>query len=160
MMVGAGRSKAVLLKFCTPSLAPSDALIARVSGAGLAARAVCDSAKQAKRSGTSRKTRANDGYLIAPLTQGIIVDLRLLYVCWFISRWDDERIEQSNTFPWVTADLRCDVGFMSLFFRFGFSLVCFAFHRGTAGNPARYNAESLDFFPAVAGLRRGRPGSL
>ena len=27
-------------------------------------------------------------------------------------------------------------------FLFGF-LVCFAFHRGTAGNPARYNAENF-----------------
>ena len=33
------------------------------------------------------------------------------------------------------------------------SLVCLAFHRGTAGNPARYNAESLDFFWEDRGLR-------
>jgi hypothetical protein len=30
------------------------------------------------------------------------------------------------------------------------SLICLAFHRGTAGNPARYNAESLDFFEEIA----------
>src|SRR5262249_11096570 len=29
---------------------------------------------------------------------------------------------------------------------FCFSFVCFGFHRSTAGNPARYNAESFDFF--------------
>ena len=29
-------------------------------------------------------------------------------------------------------------------------LICLAFHRGTAGNPARYNAESLDFFEETA----------
>jgi hypothetical protein len=46
---------------------------------------------------------------------------------------------------------------------FYFSLVCFAFHRGTAGNPARYNAEHFNFFvetrlavPAIVGLRRVR----
>ena len=33
------------------------------------------------------------------------------------------------------------------------SLVCLSFHRGTAGNPARYNAESLDFFWEDRGLR-------
>jgi hypothetical protein len=30
------------------------------------------------------------------------------------------------------------------------SLVCLSFHRGTAGNPARYNTESLDFFEETA----------
>src|SRR5262249_4921613 len=32
---------------------------------------------------------------------------------------------------------------------FGFLLVCFSYHRGTAGSPARYNTESLSFFEAT-----------
>ena len=76
MILGAGRSKAVLLKFCAPSIAPPDALVAGVPGAGLAARAACDSARQAKRTAVRKKARANIEYLIGPVTQGIIVDLR------------------------------------------------------------------------------------
>src|SRR5437016_5911012 len=40
-------------------------------------------------------------------------------------------ILQRIHFMWVTADLRCDVGFMSLFLVL-LSFSCFAFHRGTA----------------------------
>lgn len=88
--VSYGLAKGVLLKFSTPSLAPTDSLVAGVPGTGLTACAVCDSAKQAKRSGTSRKTPANARHAIGPLTQPI------------------------------TADLRCDVAFMSSFLRFVF----------------------------------------
>jgi len=66
----------VLLKFSNPSIASPDPLVTRVPGAGLAARDVCDSARQAKRTAARRKTRANGEYLIGPVTQGIIVDLR------------------------------------------------------------------------------------
>jgi hypothetical protein len=44
-------------------------------------------------------------------------------------------------------------------------VIGFGLHWGTAGNPAGYNAETLDFVeetrlrPVVAGLRRDRPGS-
>jgi len=76
MIVGAGLSKAVLLRFCTPSIAPPAVLVAGVPGPGLAAGVVCDSARQAKRMGARTKTRANGQYLIGPLTEGLIVDLR------------------------------------------------------------------------------------
>ena len=76
MIVGAGRSKAVLLKFCTPLIAPPDALVAGVPGAGLAARAVCDSAIPAKRMGIRRKTCNTGEYLTDPLTEALIIDLR------------------------------------------------------------------------------------
>ena len=76
MIVGADRSKAVLLKFRKPLLAPPDALVARVPGVGLAARVVCKSARQTKRTGARSKTCANREYLIGPLTQRIIVDPR------------------------------------------------------------------------------------
>jgi hypothetical protein len=74
------------------------------------------SAKHASRSGTKRKTRLKGGHLIDPVTQGTIVNLRFVVV------------------------------FMSLisFFVLGFSDL--GLHRGTAGNPARYNAESCGFF--------------
>ncbi len=86
VIVGCGPSKGVLLKFCMPSITPPDALIAEVPGAGLVAPAVCDSARQAKRTGARRKTRANGEHLIGPLTEGIIVDSRCMngFIC-FVS---------------------------------------------------------------------------
>src|SRR5437867_11958919 len=95
VMVGAGRSKAVLRKFCASLLAPTDALVSGRPGAGLTACAVCDSAKQAKRSGTRRKALSKGAHLIDPLTQGIIVDLRcdvvfmcyLLFFCVLMVEW-------------------------------------------------------------------------
>jgi hypothetical protein len=75
MMVDAGLNKAVLLKFCTLLIASSAALVAGVLGV-LAARAVCDSAGQAKKAEIRRKTRPNDEYLIGSVIQGIIADLR------------------------------------------------------------------------------------
>src|SRR4029434_5454090 len=86
MIVGAGRGKSVLLKFCKPSVELPGALVARVPGAGLAASTVCDSPKQAKTSGTRSKMPPNGEYLIGPLTQGIIVDLRCMncFIC-FVS---------------------------------------------------------------------------
>src|SRR5438874_2172634 len=42
------------------------------------ARAAGENAKQARRSGTRRKTRGNGRLLIGPLTQGITADLRLM----------------------------------------------------------------------------------
>jgi RNA polymerase sigma-70 factor (ECF subfamily) len=55
-------------------------------GAGLAASTICDSAKQAKKSGTRRKMLPNSEYLSGSLTQGIIVDLRCMncFIC-FVS---------------------------------------------------------------------------
>jgi len=76
MIVGCGPSKDVLLKFCTPSIAPPYPLVAGVAAAGLAPRAVCNSGRQAKRTAARRKTRANGEYVIGPVTQGIIVDSR------------------------------------------------------------------------------------
>src|SRR4029453_8813533 len=97
MIVGAARSKSVLLKLCKPSIEPPDALVAGVAGARLAASTVCDSAKQAKRSGTSRKMPPNGEYLIGPLTQGIIVDLRCMncFIC-FVS------VDGNSCFPLQT----------------------------------------------------------
>jgi len=76
MIVGCGPIKGVFLKLRTPSFTPRDALVARVLGPGLAARAVCDSAIQAKRMGIRRKTRDTGEYLTDPLTQALIIDLR------------------------------------------------------------------------------------
>lgn len=76
MIVGCGPIKGVFLKLRTPSFTSRDALVARVLGPGLAARAVCDSAIQAKRMGIRRKTRDTGEYLTDPLTQALILDLR------------------------------------------------------------------------------------
>jgi hypothetical protein len=76
MIVGCGPIKGVFLKLRTPSFTPRDGLVARVLGPGLAARAACDSAIQAKRMGIRRKTRDTGEYLTDPLTQALIIDLR------------------------------------------------------------------------------------
>ena len=60
MIVGRGQAMGVWLKIREPLIAPLDALVAEVLGKGLVARAVCDSARQAKRAAARRKTRAND----------------------------------------------------------------------------------------------------
>src|SRR5438046_10378132 len=74
MIVGCGPSKRVLLKIREPSIAPLDALAAEMLGAGLVARAVCDSATQAKRAEATRKTRAKGQYSTGSVTQRIIAD--------------------------------------------------------------------------------------
>src|SRR5262245_5706451 len=82
-MVAAGRSKAVSLKFCAPSIALTDVLIAAVPRAGSTASTVCDNAKQAKRTATRRKKLPESGNVIGPLTQRIMVDLRSMscFIC-------------------------------------------------------------------------------
>ena len=76
MIVGCSPTKGVFLKLRTPSFTPRDGLVARVLGPGLAARAVFDSAIQAKRMGIKRKTCDTGEYLTDPLTQALIIDLR------------------------------------------------------------------------------------
>src|SRR4030095_4938031 len=85
IIVGRRQAKGVLLKLRKPSFLPSDAPVAGVSGAGLAAAVVCDSAKQTKRTGARRKRRHDGGDVIGPLTQDIIVDLRCMscFMCCF-----------------------------------------------------------------------------